>query len=206
MVKKSLPALIVAIFFVFSLLTPAAARIGVGVGTGKIQVEEVLKGGMSYQLPPLTVLNTGDESSDYEATVTYHQDQPELIPPEKWFDFSPSEFYLEPGEAQVVEIKLSLPIKATPGDHFAYLEGHPVKKSQAGETSIGVAAAAKLYFTISPANFWQGIYYKIASFWKDNLPWTNLLAILLAVLVMGTLFRKFFKIQLEVKKKEQTKE
>ncbi len=41
------------------------ARIGVGVGTGKITIDENLKPGIIYKLPPLTVVNTGDEASDY---------------------------------------------------------------------------------------------------------------------------------------------
>jgi len=190
-------------FFALFFSNSAYAKIGVGVGTGKIQVEDKLKSGMSYELPPLTVLNTGDESSDYGASITYHQDQPQLAPPQEWFDFSPSEFYLEPGEAQTVAIKLSLPLKTVPGDYFAYLEGHPVKKSQSGNTTIGVAAAAKLYFTIAPANFLEAIYYKTVAFWTAHAPWTNIAAALLTVILISKLFKKFFKIQINVKKKNQ---
>lgn len=194
--------LLVGFFALFSS-NSAYAKIGVGVGTGKIQVEDKLKSGMDYELPPLTVLNTGDEPSDYGVSATYHQDQPQLAPPQEWFDFSPSEFYLEPGEAQTVAIKLSLPLKTVPGGYFAYLEGHPVKKSQSGNTTIGVAAAAKLYFTIAPANFLEAIYYKTAAFWTAHMPWTNIIAALLAIILTSRLFKKFFKIQVNVKKKNQ---
>ena len=36
------------------------AKLGVGVATGKIVVEDKLRPGMIYNLPALTVLNTGD--------------------------------------------------------------------------------------------------------------------------------------------------
>ncbi len=67
-------------FFCFFLLTiflsffsQTLAQIGVGVGVGKIQVDEKLKPGMIYQLPSFTVLNTGGEPSDYEISIQYHE-------------------------------------------------------------------------------------------------------------------------------------
>ena len=181
------------------------AKIGVGVTTGKITVDEKLKPGIIYQLPPLTVVNTGDEEGDYGVAVSYHQDQKELRPAESWFAFSPEKFHLKPGEAQKVEIKLNLPIKIEPGDYFAYLEGHPVAKSESGQTTIGVAAAAKLYFTVLPANPVLGIYYKAASFWKLNQPWSSRIAIILAVVVIYYLLHRYlgFRIGFGGKKKEE---
>jgi len=194
-----------AVFFVVISPNAVRAAIGVGVGTGKIQVEDKLKSGMSYELPPLTVLNTGDEPSDYEVSVAYHQDQPELIPPKEWFDFSPSKFYLDPGGAQTVSIKLNLPLKTVPGDYFAYLEGFPAKKSQSGVTTIGVAAAAKLYFTIEPANFLEAIYYKAVAFWTAYTPWTNVVVVLLFAVLLLWSFKKFFKVKIDIKKKSNVK-
>ena len=199
--KRFFLLFLAAPFFILIFPNFVDARIGVGVGTGKIQVEDKLRAGMIYELPSLTVLNTGDEPSDYEVAVTYHQDQPQLAPSQEWFDFSPQGFYLEPGEAQTVTIKLNLPLKTVPGDYFAYLEGHPIKQTKLGGANIGVAAAAKLYFTIAPANFLQGLYYKTASLWKIYAPWTNRAAILLAVVLALVFFRKFFKIQINVKNK-----
>ena len=126
--------------FLFIFLTPlvAFARIGVGVGTGKIVVDQKLKPGIIYQLPPLTVVNTGDETSEYGVGISYFQNQKQLMPDESWFIFSPETFHLDPGKVQVVDIKLNLPVNAKPGDYFAYLEGHPAKKVKSGATSIGV--------------------------------------------------------------------
>jgi len=191
------------LLFFFTFVFPAAcfAKIGVGVGTGEIRVEERLKSGMSYQLPVLTVLNTGDEPSDYKVSVAYHQDQEQLAPSQDWFDFSPSEFHLMPGGVKIVDIKLNLPLRTEPGDYFAYLEGHPAKTSQSGNTSIGVAAAAKLYFTVEPANIFQAIYFKIFGLWQSYNLGIKIVVGLLVVSGIAALLRKFFNIKIDVSKK-----
>lgn len=178
----------------------ALAKIGVGVGSGKIQIGDKLKPGEIYRLPSLNVLNTGDEDSDYEVSISYHNDMPQLRPKQDWFIFSPREFYLKPGEVKVVEITLNLPLKMEPGDYFSYIEAHPAKKTESGKTSIGVAAATKLYFTVIPASFLQGIYYKIVSFWKIYSPWTNRIAFSLVLIIAAFVFKRFFNFQVNLKK------
>jgi len=198
--RKSISRLIF-LFAVFTLFSNTAfAKIGVGVNTGKIQVDEKLKAGMIYKLPPITVINTGDEPAEYEASVAYHQDQPELRPEQNWFIFTPQKFHLEPGKGQLVEIKINLPLRIEPGNYFAYLEGHPLAQVQKGKATIGVAAASKLYFTVVPANIFYGIYYKITSFWKVYSPWPQRVTIALLIIASLLLFKKFFNIKINVKK------
>lgn len=181
-----------------------SAKIGVGVGTGKIQVDQPLKAGLIYTLPPLTVLNTGDEPSDYGVGIQYHENQPEIRPLKEWFSFEPSNFYLEPTQVQVVQIKLTLPVTgAKPGDYFAFLQGFPVKKAQAGSTSVGVAAASKLYFTVAPANFFVGVYYRAASLCNLYAPWSYVVLAVVAAALLISLLRRFlsFNIGINFKKK-----
>lgn len=182
-----------------------SARIGVGVGTGKIQVEDELKPGTIYELPPLTVINTGDETSAYEVAVSYHEKQPELRPEDSWFVFSPQKFELDPGEVQTVTVKVDLPVRVEPGEYFAYLEGHPLKKTEAGEASIGIAAAAKLYFTVVPGSFIEGVYYKILSFWNIYAPWPQRVVTVLGIIVLFIIFKRFFHIQVGRKQPTQKK-
>jgi hypothetical protein len=193
---------VISILILFALLIPntAVARIGVGVGTGKIQVEDELKPGIIYELPQLTVINTGDEPSDYEVAISYHEQQPELQPPLDWFVFSPQNFSLEPGKVQVVEVRLDLPLRIEPGDYFAYLEARPLKKAQSGETSIGVAAAAKLYFTVIPGSFLEGVYFKIISLWNLYSPWPQRLIGGVVAITLLFLFKRFFNIEINLKK------
>jgi P pilus assembly chaperone PapD len=181
-----------------------SAKIGVGVGTGKIQVDQKLKAGLIYTLPSITIINTGDEPSEYGVGIQYRENQPELKPQKEWFFFEPQNFHLEPGQTQTVQIKLTLPIKgATPGNYFAFLQGFPVNKAQAGSTSVGVAAAAKLYFTVAPANFFAGLYYRCLSLCIKYSPWSYvIIAVILAAIFISLLRRYFsFNIGIGLKKK-----
>ena len=179
---------------------PALASVGVGVNLGKIQIDEPLKPGGIYNFPSIGVINTGDTAGEYELAVTYHQDQPQLRPVQEWFSFSPSSFNLEPGRSQSVVVKLTLPVKAKPGDYFAYLEAHPIIKAGPG-TTIGVAAATKTYFSVIPANIWQAIIWRISSFWTMYAPWTYVVLAIIVAAIIIALFRKFFAFQIGIRRK-----
>jgi hypothetical protein len=191
------------IFFLIAvLILPLIvfAKIGVGVGTGKIKIDQPLKPGGVYNLPSIGVFNTGDEPGDYEMGVAYHSDQPELRPAKEWFNFTPSSFYLEPNQSQSVAIRLDLPVKTQPGDYFAYLEGRPVVKDGKG-TTITVAAATKVYFTVIPVNIWQAIIYRISYFFNLYAPWTWVVLVLFLGAIVIVIFKKFFSFQIGIKKK-----
>ena len=188
-------------FLVLLLPFLVLARVGVGVGVGKIQVDKPLKAGMIYDLPPLPVLNTGDEPGEYGVSIEYHEGQetnPQmgLKPAKEWFRFEPSTFHLEPGQVQQVKITLTLPTKTVPGNYFVYLEGHPIQKTETGQTRVGVAAAAKLYFTVAPANIFQGIYYRFVSLYIRYHPWDTIVLVLIALAIVIKLLSKKFKIQI----------
>ncbi len=179
----------------------ALATVGVGVGTGKITVDEVLKPGTIYSLPVFTVLNTGDETATYEVSIAYHEDQPELRPPENWFAFSPRSFELEPGQVQNVDVKLNLPFRTEPGEYFTYLEASPTKRNGAeGEASIGIAAASKLFFSVESANVLVGMYYRAISFWNVYAPWPQRALIVLVAAAAAILFKTYFNIEIDLKK------
>jgi len=205
--RKVLNFLVFA-FLTVSILIPSGvlAELGVGVGTSEINFDKPLKMGGIYTLPPLTVINTGDEPADYGVSVEYKQDQPRMSPPKDWFIFTPDAFHLEPGVSQVVEIKANIPIKAVPGDYFAYLEGHPTRKAtSAGGVTIGIGAAAKLYFTVAPANIFQGAYYRVAAIWENYAPWTYVIAVMIAASLVIAIFKKFFTFNIGVSKKTKDK-
>ncbi|MFH1827005.1 MAG: hypothetical protein ABH812_01055 [bacterium] len=193
---------ILSLLLTLFLFSPnlAFSNIGVGVGTGKIQVDEKLKPGLIYELPSINVINTGDQSSNYKISVAYHTDQPELKPNKNWFIFSPKTFYLKPGEVRVVDIKINLPLRIEPGKYFAYLEAQPSATAKKGKTSIGVAAASKLYFTVVPGSFFEGVYYKLISFWKVYAPWPQRTVIAVLIVSLLILFKKFFNIKINLKK------
>jgi hypothetical protein len=196
---KSATKFLVLSAFILTLILPAAvfARIGVGVGLGRIQVDEPLRAGGIYDLPMLPVLNTGTEPLDYQISVQYHEGQEldpamGLRPAEAWFSFTPSLFHLEPGKAEPVKIVLTLPTQIKPGNYFAYLEARPVTIDEAGVAAIGIAAATTLHFTVAPANIFQAIYYRLTSLYSRYHPWnTIVLAVLFVIALLWFLSRKF---------------
>ena len=177
------------------------ARIGVGIGTGKIQVSKKLNPGGIYTIPTVTVLNTGDVESDYKMDIQYNEIQDQLKPSAEWFHFSPLSFHLKPGQAQPIHINLILPVKAHPGDYFAYVEARPTMAKKQGVMTIGIAAATKLYFTVAPANFIQGIIYRTTSFWNKYSPWTWIVLVIIILISFGKWFKERFHFQIAVTKK-----
>jgi hypothetical protein len=104
---------------------------------------------------------------------------------------------LGPGQAQAVEIQLTVPVKGVkPGDYFCFLSGYPIQKSEAGVATVGIAAATKLYFTVAPANVFQGIYYRFVSLYNRYHPWDTIVLALIALAIVTRLIAKKFKIQI----------
>lgn len=180
-----------------------AASIGVGVGTGKIELNEPLLPGQLNSINSIVVINTGDVGSDYAMGVEYNQNQSQKTPAKEWFVFQPNSFYLEPGETQLVSIKLNIPLEVEPGKYFAYLEARPTQKSTgANGTSVGIAAASKLYFSIDPANIFQAIYYRTISLVQKYSPVSYIVFGIIGLAVLVAILRRFISFEVNLKKKK----
>ena len=202
MSAKSATKFLILSALVLVLPVVVFARIGVGVGAGKIHINEPLKAGGIYDLPAIPVLNTGDEPAEYIFSVQYHEGQEQITdmglkPAEAWFNFTPATFPLEPGKVQAVKVTLTLPAKIKPGNYFAYLEARPVKKATTGGvTSIGIAAATQLWFTVAPSNFFQGIYYRFISLYSRYHPWDTIILAAIFIIALLWFVSKKFKFQI----------
>jgi hypothetical protein len=202
--KVVFTALVVLLAFVFIPYT--YAKIGVGVGTGKIVVTQDLKPGQIYVFPSVAVLNTGDEDAIYRVQIAYHEAQPELMPPKEWFTFEPNDFELKPDGVKNVDIRVNIPLKAVPGDYFAYIEATPLKKSVNGVTAVSIAAASKLYFKVVPASFIQGVYYRAISIWQLYEPWSTRVAFSLGLVVVVLILKKYLNIEINLKSASKKKD
>jgi hypothetical protein len=196
-------ALVGLTLFVFPAVT--LASIGVGVGTGRIEVKEELKNGGIYTLPSVVVFNTGTQKADYSMDVTLNEKQPQLKPNPKWFSFSPNRFSLEPGKSQVVTPSINLPISTPPGEYFAYLEAHPAGTVQQGNTAVGVAAATKLSFTVKPTNMFFGILFRLWSLFKQFAPYSYIATTSIVILLVWRVIRKWLRFEIKVKKPQKPK-
>ena len=202
--KRLLPLFFTFIFLFVSVLPAFAGNLGVGIGTGKISINEKLKNGMTYKFPDLVIINTGDVQSDYLVSVSYNSEQKELLPPAEWFTFTPEVFNLKPGDSQKVEVRLKVPIdKVIPGDYFAYLEAKPVIEDKPGVSSVGIAAAAKLNFTIAPSNFLEGIYYTVKYVFDEYQPWSTVVLSAVVLVLLKVILSRFISIDLNIKSKKK---
>ncbi|MBN1761732.1 MAG: hypothetical protein JW878_01460 [Methanomicrobia archaeon] len=190
---------IAAIILVVLMMQPCSANVGVGVGTGKIAVEEPLMPGGTYKINPIVVLNTGDEAGNYAVDVTYLYGQAEQRPQEEWVGFNPKTFHLNPEETQTVAVTLTVPLDAEPGDYFCFLEAHPVSEGEGFR--IGVAAATKLYFSVKPANILSALAHKVSSFLRETAPVSYIIIIAILALVALLVLRKHISIEVRRKKK-----
>lgn len=186
-------------FLFFSFSSSVSAKVGVGMGAGEVRLTEGVKPGGIYALPSLRVFNTGDEITTYGFGVAYHQENPQLRPRKEWFTFNPETFTLEAGKSQEVSITMTVPVKAEPGDYFAFLESGPVASNKPG-TSVGVAVATKLFFTVVPANIFQAVIYRVSSFFNTNSPWSWIGLGVVLFIIAVLLFRKFFSFNIGVRK------
>ena len=189
-------------FFLVLLLAaaqPAWARLGVGVNVGNIEVNEPLLSGGIYDIATMSVINTGNETSDYGLGVSYRDKQKEMKPPEKWFRFSPARFELKPGRQKPVEISLTIPVNAKAGDYFALVEGHPI----AGEKglNIGIAAAAKINFTVESSSLFWSIINRRPPWFANNSPYSYVIAgvVLLAIVIL--IIRRYVKLSFSIERK-----
>ncbi|MFA6982285.1 MAG: hypothetical protein WC243_04695 [Patescibacteria group bacterium] len=195
--RRGLLSLLLVLGISFVSFPRSFAKVGVGVNVGIIQVSEILKAGMIYDLPPVTVINTGDEPSNYGLSIAHRSGQKQLIPEDSWFTFEPESFYLEPEQTGLVRIKVQLPLKTEPGDYFAFLEAQPTSTVKRGGASVGVAAASKLFFTVAPANIFLGIFYRLSAIWTRSMPWSAIIAGILGLGILIAILRKFIHIEIK---------
>ncbi len=191
-------ALLLAVLLVIPKV--AFASIGVGVGTGRIVVQEGLKSGNIYKLPTVTVFNTGTEEAEYSMLVTLNESQPQIKPNPRWFSFSPDKFKLKPGQSQVVTPSINLPLRTPPGEYFAYLEAHPADTVKQGTATVGVAAATKLSFKVESSSFLLALLYRIIALYKKFAPISYILTAALILFGLWQLIRRYLHLEVKVKK------
>lgn len=196
-----LVAITLSTLFFVGVAPLAQARVGVGVGSGKINIQKPMHPGGIYELPLLPVLNTGDEEATYGISVAYNTTQPELRPAQEWFVFSPATFNLTPGESKAVYVQVRIPVNVKPGSYFAYLQARPALSRVAGQTNIGIAAAAKLTFTVAPANIAQAAYYRLASLFAAGAPWTYVASIVIAAALLLSILQRYVHVSVGVRRK-----
>lgn len=188
------------LFGLFCVISPATvfSKVGVGMGAGEIRLTDSIKPGAFYTLPNMRVFNTGDETTTYKMNIAYHQDFSQFRPGKDWFTFNPLTFTIEPGQSQVIEVTMLAPVKIDPGEYFAFIESGPIASNEVG-TTVGVAVASKLFFTVVPANIWQAFGYRISGFFATYSPWSWIALCVSLFLICILLLRRFISFNIKLK-------
>jgi hypothetical protein len=169
-----------------ALLASAAGAVadrGVALDLGGIDVVQSLTPGGGYALPPLGVRNPGDEVASYRLVVSHAERQQGKLIPEQWLRFEPAELTLPPGKTAKVQMRLSLPAGADPGDYEGLLAARIVEKGSGAR--VGAGAATKVSFSVEPATLLGGWWYRLRTAVSDNQPWAWLVPALLALTLLG---------------------
>ncbi len=180
-------------------VAPTLASSGVSVDLGRIEITQKLGPGGAYTLPTIGVRNPGTERTSYVMVANPVQDRTLSAPPLEWFEFSPANLTLGPGESRPVRVRIILPTDAPPGDYIALVGAQIV--SQGTGASVGAAAAARTTFTIQSASGLQALGMQLQRIFNDLLPWS---AIVPAILVFGFglwLLRRRFTFRLDIERR-----
>ena len=173
----------------------ASADRGVALDIGRIDIAQKLTPGGGYRLPPVGVRNPGTEVTTYRLVVTHVQGEKGKPIPAKWFRFAPREVRLKAGKTRKIQVQLSLPKGADPGDYAGLVAAQIVTKGKGAQ--IGAAAAAKLTFTVEASTWLGGQWHRIRTFFADHQPWTWLVPGLLAIALLAAQARRRFAFRVE---------
>lgn len=170
---RPLIAIAVAVLALLSALPGVdAQQFSPAIAPSKIEVTEPLGQGDDVDLPPLSVANRSAFRATFEIDVTYIGDQAEGIPDLEWFHFEPQRFELDPGDGQVVEVRVSLPRNAKVGDYRALLRARTVATEGPGAAGVAITAAVATTVLFSVENVDFHFYDPTLDFLNDRAPFS----------------------------------
>jgi len=153
-------ALPMAGFLLLAFPAAAAASIGVGIQVGPVRLAGIAHAGQTYDLPPVYVVNTGTEPETVRLDVQRLSKGKGRDVPKSWFKPGQTDVHLDAKQSASIPVQIVVPADAKPGPYFSDVVAHGSAAIEAGQTTLGVAAATKLQFTVGkavPAGFWSRV-------------------------------------------------
>lgn len=194
----------ISLLIIVLLLLPnlALARVGVNVGENKITIQESLPAGAIHKLPAITVINTGDQESQYRFRVIHKIEKGISNLENDWISFLPGSLKIDASQKKDVDVFLNLPVNAKPGNYFATIEVYPAKDN--GEAYLNTFESVRFYFSVKQTNFFAGFYYRITTLFSEYSPGGYIAtAIVLLMIALWLLSNKFrVKVKLVIKKRK----
>jgi hypothetical protein len=181
----------------FALAGTTTADGGVALDLAEVAVEDVLDPGRRYELPVLTVRNPGDEHSTYRMGAGGIENDDFLDPVEEWFEFDPDNFALAGKASSPVSVSLVLPQDAAAGDYRGVVRAELVPEGEG--PLVGVAAGAEITFTLSQRGDLGAIFRWLEDAFRDLLPWSVILPLVVIAVIAAVWLRKRFRISIEAR-------
>jgi hypothetical protein len=180
--KRSPAALVmpVAAAVLVSLPVAASASIGVGIQAGPVRLGSVAQPGRTYDLPPVYVVDTGTEPESVRLVVKRLSHGPGRDVPPSWIQVSGPDVKLTAHQSARIPVQLAVPSDARPGAYLSDVVAHGSAGLSAGQTSLAVAAATKLEFTVGDHPASPGLF---AGF-PGSLAWAAAVLVLIAAAVL----------------------
>jgi hypothetical protein len=173
----------------------ARADRGVAIDLGRIEIEQKLTPGGSYQLPMMGVRNPGTETTSYALMASPVEVKGRKAPAAGWFHFSPAKLTLESMETRAVKVRLELPAGADPGDYVALVGPQIVTKGSGAQ--VGAAAASRVTFAVEPASALEAYWLKVKTFFSDHAPWSYVVPLVLLLALLAYRIRSRFAFRIE---------
>ena len=129
----------------------AQDSVGAGISAAPVALGQPARPGTTYDLPVVTVANTGAQRTTYAVAVRQIAGQREV--PTGWIQVDPAAIDLDTGQQATVHLSLQVPAEADTGDYHALLEARAVTGTGTGAGGeMGVAAATDLRFSVTPSD------------------------------------------------------
>ena len=131
-------------FLLLAFPAAAAASIGVGIQVGPVRLAGIAHAGQTYDLPPVFVVNTGTEPETVRLEVQRLSKGTGRDVPKSWFRPGQTDVHLDAKQSATIPVQIVVPADAKPGPYFSDVVAHGSASIEAGQTTLGVAAATKL--------------------------------------------------------------
>jgi hypothetical protein len=150
----------------------------VGISPGTIEVNGLLEPGGRYNLPPVGVTNTGDLEQNYRVAIRHYEDEGTQRVPPAWIQIEPRTFHLAPGEHQSIDLSITLPGGAEPGEYLTLVEA----QMGSGQAIQG-GVATVLSFSVDESSWLESLRRQVTRWLEDASPWVYLVP---ALIVAGS--------------------
>lgn len=125
--------------------------LGVGISAAPITLAEPAQVGQSYEVGPVTVVNTGNAAGIVHLRVADEPGSSTQPVPAAWVRFERDRVPLAGGEQDAVAVHVAVPADAPAGDYQSLVVASIAAEASPGASGLAAEAATRLTFAVSAA-------------------------------------------------------